>query len=346
MTGFFRKFFRRFYIVFRFPKGLGNFLLDTLSYYLRADYILGKPVNAIIELTNLCDLKCPVCETGAGILKRKKGMMSLIDYKTVIDRIAPFTNTVLLYYMGEPFLNKDIYEIISYTKARKIFVKICTNGHNIDPVKVIDSGLDEIQFQIGGVSQGTHSVYRVNGGLSKTLENIKALAAEKRKRIKEGRPVNTKIYLGFIIMKHNEQELNDFFKLAGELGVDGARVEAPCVRNIEQGKAFLPRRKEYQLYDMDAFTRGVLKHKDYRVNHCRWMYYSVTVTWEGDVIPCCRDVDAGYVMGNLLRDDISLIWNNRKFREFRQKIINNSESIPMCFLCDGLTFPSLEQVKR
>lgn len=337
-------FLRRIRKLLKFPRGISQFFLGTFSFLLRSDFILGMPVNATIELTNICDQCCPVCETGSGTLKRKKGSMNFVDYKKIIDKIARYTNTVLLYYMGEPFLNKEIYEIISYTRNKGIFTKICTNGQNIDPVRVIDSGLDEIQFQIGGVRQETHSIYRCGSNLAAILNNVRSLVAEKRSRIRSGTMVSTKIYLGLIIMKHNEQELEEFRRLSDDLGVDGSRIEAPCVRSIEQGNLFLPRNNDYLIYDPKLYGEGLLVHKKYRPNFCRWMYYSITVTWQGDVIPCCRDVEGIYTVGNLLTDDLGKIWNGKKFREFRKVLLGSREPMPMCLLCDGLSYPSMEKV--
>ncbi len=339
-----RKLLRRANILARFPKGVSHFFLDSLSFFSRSQSILGMPVNATIELTNLCDQRCPVCETGAGTLKRNKGSMNFNVYKKIIEKVAPFINTALLYYMGEPFLNNDIYQIISYTKTKNIFTKICTNGQNIDAVKLLDSGLDEIQFQIGGVRQETHSLYRVGSDLETILKNVRSVVMEKKSRIKKGIPVKTKIYLGLILMKHNEQELKDFKKLADELGVDGSRIEAPCVRNMQQGDMFLPNNKDYWIYDSKSYRKGILIHKNHRPNFCRWMYYSITVTWEGDIIPCCRDVEGEHRMGNLLTDDLRQIWNGRKFREFRTTILHSRNVLPMCLLCDGLTYPSMENI--
>lgn len=339
-----QKTFSRLCRISRLPKGVWDFLLDSVSYFLRMTRIIGKPVNATIELTNACDLRCPVCETGAGLLTRKKGSMPLSRYKIIIDKIAEFTNSILLYYMGEPFLNKDIYEIIRYTKNKKIFIKVCTNGESIDPLPVLLSGLDEIQIQIGGTTQETHSRYRKEGILDKSLYNVERLIAERKKLIKNNKRVNTHIYLGLIVMKHNESQIDDFFNLAKRIQVDGARLESPCVRNIEQGKIFLPQNPKYWIYDIAAFKAGILRHAGYKKNHCRWIYYSITITWEGDLIPCCRDVDAKYKCGNLFDNDFHLIWNGLAYRKFRRMVLSHSESIPMCLLCDGFTFPSLESV--
>ena len=339
-----RKIINKLYILLRFPKGFFDFILSYVSFLTKSERIAGRPVNATIELTNICNQACPVCETGAGILKRKKGSLSLENYKIIIDKIAPFTNTVLLYFMGESFLNPDIYKIIKYTKSKKIFVKICTNGTTIDPVKLIDSGIDEIQFQIGGISQETHQIYRKNSDLSQIIKNISLVLDERKQKLTQGCSVRTKIYLGLIFMKQNETELDKFFKLSEELGVDEARIELPGVRTVEQGGIFLPSDRSDWIYDPESFDKGLLIHKNYKPKHCKWMYFSITVTWDGFVIPCCRDVNAEFIVGNLLMEDFSSIWNGKSFSNFRKKVFNNPAALPMCLLCDGLTLPSLKKV--
>ena len=221
-----------------FRKGWRDLILSSGSAILKTDRAWGRPVYLTIEPTNICDQQCPVCETGAGILRRKKGYMSLENFKLIIDKLGKHTNTLLLYFMGEPFLNKDAYEMIKYASERKIFVTVCTNGNFVDPKAVIESGTGEIDFQIGGMTQKTHEIYRVKGNLKKALDNLAATVAEKKKHPQS----QTKITLGFIVMKHNESEIPAFLKYAKDIGVDRADVVAPCVRTDETGqRAYTPR---------------------------------------------------------------------------------------------------------
>ena len=45
-------------------RGAWDHLKATMSFVTRADRIAGRPINITIEPTNLCNLECPVCETG------------------------------------------------------------------------------------------------------------------------------------------------------------------------------------------------------------------------------------------------------------------------------------------
>jgi radical SAM protein with 4Fe4S-binding SPASM domain len=312
-------------------RGSLDHLCSSLSWVRRANRIAGRPMNITIEPTNVCNLKCPVCETGAGILGRPKAFMSYDQFKIIIDKIAPHTNTLMFYYMGEAFLNKSAYDMIRYAKDQGIpFVTTCTNGDVIDPGRLVDSGIDEVSFQIGGITQETHQTYRVGSHLDKVLENLQETVRQRNAR-RPGMQINC----GFILMKHNEHEIAGFMALMKQMQVDAALVVDPCVRTMDQAREFLPRDPSHWYYDPEAFEQGILKPKVVPENDCPWIYYSLAIQVNGDVVPCCRDATGNFVMGNLLRQDLDQIWNGEKFRKFRARLLQKQRSISICRLCSG-----------
>lgn len=189
-------------------RGSFEHIKSTISLAQRSTKVLGRPMNITIEPTNFCNLACPVCETGAGILGRESGHMTLSNFKTIIDKISAHTNTLMFYFMGEPFLNKQAYEMIRYAKNQGIpFVETCSNGDAVNPQKIIDCGINRISFQIGGMSQETHQIYRINSNLERVLKNLRETVILKKQ-------YNSPIHVncGFILMKHNEHEVELFKK--------------------------------------------------------------------------------------------------------------------------------------
>ncbi len=317
------------------PTVFKNFVLDTFSMAFKTEKVYGKPIHVTIEPGNICDQKCPVCETGAGILGRTKGMMTLEVFKKIVDKLHPNVNTILLYFMGEPFLNKDFYDMVKYAKSKGIYVSTSTDANHMDPKRVIECGINEVSFQLGGTTQETHQIYRVNGKLDKALNNIRECMKEKKL---QGN-TTTRICMGLIVMKHNEHQVEDWFKLGKELGVDDVRTVDPWVRNMEQGKMFLPKDKKYWFYDEQAFEQGVLKPKKIPNNRCNWIYYSLTINWNGDVVPCCRDPTGRHVMGNILTQDLDEIWNGKELQLFRKAIATDQANMEMCKLCSSFRIP-------
>jgi len=312
-------------------RGSRDHLKSTVSLAMKSTFVSGRPMNITIEQTNVCNLDCPVCETGAGILGRTKGHMSLDQFKTIIDKVGAHTNTLMFYFMGEPFLNKHAYDMIRYAKRGGIpFIETCTNGDFVDPVRIVDCGLDKVSFQIGGMTQETHEVYRVKGNFARTMGNLAATIRQRHEQRSK-----LQIEVGLILMKHNEHEVELFRRTIIDMGADRAVVVDPCVRTLEQGRAFLPVDRAHWIYDEAAFNRGVLKPKVLPDNTCPWIYYSLAIHVNGDVVPCCRDPKGQEVMGNIFRESLDEIWNGPRYRDFRARIQQNQGAVEICRLCSS-----------
>ncbi len=339
---FFRRLIKAGRFIYKRPRGFADYCSGLFSALIKSKRVLGLPVHITIEPTNICNLRCPICETGSGTLNRPKGEMQFGNFESIIDKIKDCANSIFFYYMGEPFLNKDCYKMIKYAKRKGLYITSCTNGNYTDAAQLLDSGIDEIIFEIGGIIQQTHEKYRFGSNLQVILENVKKLIQQK-KSLKRAYP---KVILGLIVMKQNESEISKFYELARILGVDEARLQKPCVRTWEQAKQFLPNNEKYWDYDKDAFSKGKLKPKKNSGNRCNWIYISMAILNNGDVVPCCRDVHGDFVMGNILRDDLRAIWNGKKYRNFRKRVASDKNGISICKLCSSFEIPGLYENRK
>lgn len=326
----------------------GNYFRCFLSALLRKEVSWGQPMLLNIEPTNICDQKCTICETGLGILERKPKMMSFQEFKTILDQFDHHLRIIYFYFMGESFLNKDAYKMIRHAAERGIYVSACTNGNCIDPEQLVQSGIADIQFQIAGITPDIHTKYRVGGDLEKVVKNVKETIALREKPAQELSwvPYPMNIGLGFILLKPNEHQVNDFRKMAEELGVDEANIIDPCVRTVEQGRELLPSDQSHWIYDPKAFASGRIEPRVRPRNYCEWLYTTVTVQVNGDVVPCCRDVHGRWALGNLLKEDLRDVWNGERLRHLRRTISRDQERFGLCELCSGYSLPRLFGVSR
>lgn len=319
-----------------FPKGTGALISNFGAARKRNPLVPKPPYQFTIEPTNLCDQRCQVCPTGNKTLRRRKGMMKLDDFKKIIDKIHTYTNSIYFYFMGEPFLNPDSYEMIKYAKEHKIKVISCTNGNYINPQKLIESGIDEIHFQIDGISRDTLGRYRIGAQPDKIISNIQQTVLENKKQ--KGK---TRIVLGFIVMKHNEHELPRVKEFAKRIGIKNISFEPAYVKNIQQANELLPINKKYCQFDKKALTKGKLFIKPRYKNHCHLLWTTAVITIDGDVVPCCFDTEAHYSMGNILHERFEDIWNNEKYISFRKTILNQQEQMAICRNCPKYLPPEL-----
>ncbi|MBF0216680.1 MAG: SPASM domain-containing protein [Candidatus Omnitrophica bacterium] len=322
------------------PRGWKSAITNQLAAYMGRTRAPFAPTLAVIEVSALCSLACPVCETGAGKLGREQSLMSLEVFRTVIDRISRHINTVFLYWMGEPFLNPEIYGMISYARSKNIYVAVCTNGEQMDTEALLEAGPDEVQFQVAGTSQKAHERYRVGSTLRNVETNIGRLAGGKKEHGKK-RP---RILAGLIVTKYSEKEAHAFDGWARALGADGSMLIDLWVRDYDQAVEFLPEDRKYWLYDPLAFEAKELKLKDGTGGKCYSVWHMVTVNWKGEVFPCCRDTANRYRMGDLLKDPLEKIWNSREYMEFRRKVLPGHFGPDLCRLCPSFGVPNLGSV--
>ncbi|MBN1586157.1 MAG: SPASM domain-containing protein [Candidatus Omnitrophica bacterium] len=338
-------------------KGEKHFLFSNWSMRMGHTKSLGIPTNYTIEPTNVCNLKCPICKTGIGTIERAQGIMSLELYRTVLDKIGKYANNILLYGTGEPFLNKNIYEMIRLAKARGIVVTMASNGTMFDAEQVVRSGLDELGIAIGGVTQETHSVYRVGGDLDLVLSNIRALVAAKKKLGSQ----TPRVLVDFVVQKHNQHQVDEVVDLALEMEVDSLFVCPTIVWDMGQANRFVSDDPQFSRYDAEAMAEGRLVPKD-GAQRCALPWFSSLIQWNGKVSPCCgielpRRADNGqglthaydpltYPLGDLSEEGVTWesIWNGPKYQKFREVFLS-SEGASICKLCSGYDAPPLRKAE-
>lgn len=310
------------------------------SLKIKSPQVFGYPYSIIIEPTNLCGLKCPLCPTGTGTLNRAKGSMSFDIFKQIIDEMNDFLIEIYLTNYGEPFLNKDIYKMIEYAKQRKIEVCVASNAmvwQGIDDIrKLIATKLDKLIVSVDGASNQTYLAYRKKGNFEKVIENLKIIGEEK-KRIGTSTPYTE---LQFIIMKHNEHEIPIIREIAEKIKVDCLVLKPVTFNNadwhnpeiLSQYREYMPSLEKYQVYHL---TPNSIEWKEKIKNKCDSLWRTMVILWDGIIVPCCLDPHGEIKMGTI-SSGIKNIWNNAKYRNLRRQIIKNKKNISLCSNCLGM----------
>ena len=197
-----------------------NILLLKLSYYIsinsKKDIHWGRPFALSIEPTTSCNLRCPECPSGLRSFTRPIGSIEFEFYKSIIDECRSFLSYLILYFQGEPFLNRNFFDLVSYASENGIYTVTSTNAHFLDDEnakKTILSGLDKIIISLDGTDQEAYESYRIGGSYKKVVNGIQKLVYWKHKLNKQ-KPL---IVLQFLIMKTNQHQFRDIKKLSIEL---------------------------------------------------------------------------------------------------------------------------------
>lgn len=313
----------------------------AVSWVVRQPIVWGQPFMLMIEPTNFCNLKCPLCPSGNGEMTRHRGNLELADFKQLIDQVGDYLVLLMLWNQGEPFINKCFVEMVRYARSKNIPTITSTNGHYIRDLaqarSVVESGLDEIIVSLDGVDQETYEKYRVGGKIERVLSGARLLSEAKRELHSKTPVVN----LQFIVFSHNQNDLEEAERIAQEVGADKFLVKTAQVYSAADAEQFLPEEGKFRRYSEDSMINGDLAVKGQPVRGCKVLWYSSMVNWNGAVAPCCFDKNVDFELGKAFADEPGAeparsfkdIWQGQAYMDFRERVLADRTAFDMCRNC-------------
>lgn len=294
------------------PKHLEALILARLM-----AWWLPYPKTVVIEPINVCQLRCPLCPTGARKLNYDSSVMSLETFDRILSKV-PFVKAIDLHRAGEPFLNPDIFEMIRRATDKNIYVVLSTNFSFRRPAEFFEAlvtcGLDRLIVSMDGASAQTYSEYRVGGDFDLVFSNLKeTVSAKERVRSK-----NPEIVWQFLVNRFNEHEIPTAQQMARDLRISldlrpldmsDNLVDVELDTTIEERKAhWLGRNQDYICRQYKEEVRYPILE-----GICTEIFTSLAIAVDGRVLPCCGAWDKNSVFGNLLTDSFEDIWFGDKY---------------------------------
>ena len=127
-----------------------------------------------------CMLKCKMCHKWKEDIFIKKSTLdtTLKDWKNCVYSLRSITKDSfqINFGGGEPFLKKDLLELVRFCKSKNFNTNIATNGYLIDEEmakRISDSGLDSLIISLDSLNEDTHDYLRgVKGVYQKVMDAI------------------------------------------------------------------------------------------------------------------------------------------------------------------------------
>ena len=295
--------------------------------------INGMPVSISAELTNNCNLHCPDCPSGSGLMVRERGFMDIELFKKIMKELKPYLYNVNLYFQGEPMLHPLFFSFVG--NCRETHNVVSTNGHFLsedNSEKIVRSGLNKLIISLDGMDQETYSTYRVNGSMNRVIDGLKNVTRAKKKHNS-----SLKIEIQFLVNRFNESQIPKVRRLAKEVHAS-LSLKSMQIIDKEDIASWLPSERRFRRYKI---KEGDYALKNSLPDRCARLWFNPVITWDGKVVPCCFDKNAEYIMGDLNQDSFGEIWNGPKYRIFRKSILSGRHMIEMCRNCTS----GLEGVK-
>jgi uncharacterized radical SAM superfamily Fe-S cluster-containing enzyme len=170
---------------------------------------------AIIDVTNRCNLRCPVCFANAaasGIVYEptQQEIRAMLEN---LRRNDPVPATALQFSGGEPTVRKDLPDLIRMAKELGFrHVEVNTNGvvlsQSVDACKaLVDAGVSTVYLQFDGL---TSEVYQFTRG--KDLLDVKMKAIENCRKA----GLDSIVLVVTLIKGVNDHQIGDIIKFATE----------------------------------------------------------------------------------------------------------------------------------
>ncbi len=282
------------------------------SYLARHTKIRALPVEYIVETTAKCNLYCPMCPRETH--KQPKADMSDAVFQKLVGEAGTTAEHMMLIGLGEPFMDRQIFERIEYCHRHSISTLLSTNGTFLDEqtaVRLLATPLEQITLSFDGASKETYEFYRKGANFEKVRDNFVRFS-----RLKQERNSKLQVVVQMVRMERNAGEVEEFMHFWRSLpGVDQVRIKED----------------ETNLMRPDAgHTADHWKHP------CHYLWRGpVYVKQNGDVYPCCQSYMLdGSPIGNVEEQPLSVIWNSPSMEQMRRLHADGKASeIDICTRC-------------
>lgn len=318
----------------RHPRKLSNLASYRIGLRKKGARVKNYPVLLTIEPSGGCNLKCPMCARSYRPTN-KPGNMPVAPFKKMMDEIGSRLMFLLLFGYGEPLLNPNVFRFVEEAKRRDIITVMGTNACLLSREKadeMILSGLDLVVVALDAIEPETYHKYRVGGDFEKVVENIKYLT-ERKRALKKTTPI---VDIQFLAFEENQNKFKEIGEFVSSLGAD--KYSLRKVVSYSQHDPDWSKVKKLLPEDDSEYVHSLYRKSSTGPQlkmFCSFPWRHATVNWDGNIVPCCKDIDSQHVLGNAFNGgSLDKTWNNREFQDFRSRLVEDIDSIEICRNCN------------
>jgi len=285
-------------------------------------YCYNYPVVIQIETTSRCNLACPMCPTHkvGSEVKIKKVDMPSEDFKAILKGWSQRIFSLHLFGRGEPFLAKNIFDLIDYSNQLGIpHVSITTNGVLLDPKRAHELnrvGLSELRVSIDGADQTTYEKIR-GADLEQVLENVRFLSSIS----------DMPISINFLLTQQSWDSALRMPEVLDRIGAHCLRLFPIVTYDDSMADGIFLDSKQQERYAelIVQITKECKKRGKFFIAHkpairdCIQPFFMAYIDVEGNITPCCRIED--HPLCNVLEVGFFEAWNCKKMLSWRKALL-------------------------
>lgn len=273
-----------------------------------------------MEVTNRCNAKCHFCPRDRtpheGLMAPEvftQGLAQAVAYREAIlteqDQMM-----VSLCGLGEPLLNRHVFDYIRQTRAEGLKVAMSSNGSLLDERRgrqVLDAGLQQILINVGEKYDDYEEIYKLP--FEKTLQNVVRF-----KEMAEGRCEVTMVLVDHRSDADHIAEMRSFW---AEHGVE----DAISYSVMNRGGSLFVDHMQYGVYPELAKAQELLGDA-MGTALCGAPFGYIFVGYDAQYYLCCSDWEKRAPLGS--------IFDNSFLDVVRQKLDHVVSRQPVCAGCN------------
>ena len=296
-------------------------IIAQMSFWNRAkllsSFLAGRervpalPVEYIVETTAKCNLYCPMCPRETH--KQPKEDMTDEIFERLVEESQGAAEHMMLIGLGEPFMDRKIFDRIEFCERHGIATLLSTNGTFLDEKnaeRLLASPLAHITLSFDGASKETFEYYRKGARFEKVRDNFVRFA-----RMKHERGSKIQVVVQMVRMPGNAHEVDAFRQFWSSVpGIDQIRV------------------KEDETNLVQPESRQATKS----MRRCHYLWRgAMYVKHDGRVYPCCQSYALdGEPAGDLRDRPLAEIFNSSVMQRLRRLHAGGrGAEVDMCSRC-------------
>jgi MoaA/NifB/PqqE/SkfB family radical SAM enzyme len=215
-----------------------------------------------ISMTKRCNLNCTYCWDYDNRPSLKE--MSTDEVKKIIESAQRLGIKTFNPFGGEPFIRKDMLEILAFGVEKGMRITLTTNGTLVteaktqELVKICPTGIYSTDWRftvlvsLDGKDPEQNDRIRSKGSFEKTVRFIKTLHSERIKQQK-----GLAIIMNTVISRNNFHSMLDMVNLARELEVNNIHFITPVVSSDEVKKGMVEQNLFIQPADFEELDANI-----------------------------------------------------------------------------------------
>jgi MoaA/NifB/PqqE/SkfB family radical SAM enzyme len=215
------------------------------------------------KLTPLCNLRCKMCGQfgdkgvmrGGKALPESKTIVSLEDYKKLVDELAP-QNPITYLWGGEPFMYPHLMPLAKYMVDKGLYVSINTNGTFLEQhaEQIVHDRWSTVFVSLDAFRE-VNDAMRGKGAYDRVIRGFEAIQREK-KRQKAKTPI---LAVVTTVTNANYLDLKDLVAFTKNYGIQVHMFNLGTYTNdaiVARQKQFMKEKFDVDTDFLSAFNTG------------------------------------------------------------------------------------------